>query len=72
MTDFIDEFREEFGVEPICRALPIAPSTYHARKVVDIVSLQGMPDLPRAIEFAVDGPDLLDLILQLGIALRPC
>lgn len=34
MTAFIDEFREEFGVEPICRVLPIAPSTYHARKAV--------------------------------------
>ncbi|MFP4361187.1 MAG: IS3 family transposase [Alphaproteobacteria bacterium] len=31
MTAFIDEFREEFGVEPICRVLPIAPSTYHQR-----------------------------------------
>ena len=31
MTDFIDEFRGQFGVEPICRVLPIAPSTYHAR-----------------------------------------
>jgi len=34
MTAFIDEFREEFGVEPICRVLPIAPSTYRARKAV--------------------------------------
>lgn len=34
MTAFIDEFREEFGVEPICHMLPIAPSTYHSRKVV--------------------------------------
>jgi transposase InsO family protein len=32
MTAFIDEFREGFGVEPICRVLPIAPSTYHDRK----------------------------------------
>ena len=31
MTAFIDEFREVFGVEPICRVLPIAPSTYHQR-----------------------------------------
>ena len=31
MTAFIDELREEFGVEPICRVLPIAPSTYHQR-----------------------------------------
>jgi len=27
---FIDEHRAEYGVEPICRVLPIAPSTYHA------------------------------------------
>jgi putative transposase len=31
MTAFIDEFRAEFGVEPICKLLPIAPSTYHQR-----------------------------------------
>ena len=31
MTAFIDEHREEYGVEPICRVLPIAPSTYHER-----------------------------------------
>jgi transposase InsO family protein len=30
MIAFIDENRGEYGVEPICRTLPIAPSTYHA------------------------------------------
>ena len=30
MIAFIDENRDEYGVEPICRTLPIAPSTYHA------------------------------------------
>ena len=30
MTAFIDEHRDSYGVEPICRVLPIAPSTYHA------------------------------------------
>ena len=30
MTAFIDERREEFGVEPICAVLPIAPSSYYA------------------------------------------
>ena len=30
MIAFIDEYRALHGVEPICRALPIAPSTYHA------------------------------------------
>ncbi|GIW56845.1 MAG: transposase [Lysobacteraceae bacterium] len=28
MTAFIDEHRDVYGVEPICRVLPIAPSTY--------------------------------------------
>jgi putative transposase len=30
MIAFIDEHRAAYGVEPICRVLPIAPSTYHA------------------------------------------
>jgi putative transposase len=29
MIGFIDDHRGDFGVEPICRVLPIAPSTYH-------------------------------------------
>jgi len=31
MIAFIGDHREAFGVEPICKVLPIAPSTYHAR-----------------------------------------
>jgi len=31
MIGFIDDNRATYGVEPICRVLPIAPSTYHAR-----------------------------------------
>ena len=30
MIAFIDDHREVHGIEPICRVLPIAPSTYHA------------------------------------------
>ena len=30
MIAFIDDHREAYGVEPICKVLPIAPSTYHA------------------------------------------
>ena len=33
MVAFIDDHREKFGVEPICRVLPIAPSVYYERKV---------------------------------------
>ena len=32
MMAFIDAHREEYGVEPICRELPIAPSTYYEHK----------------------------------------
>lgn len=32
LVTFIDEYRIVFGVEPICRQLAIAPSTYYARK----------------------------------------
>ena len=37
MTAFIDEHRSTYGVEPICRVLPIAPSTYytHAARQAD-------------------------------------
>lgn len=31
MIAFIDDHREAYGVEPICKVLPIAPSTYHER-----------------------------------------
>ena len=32
MVRFIDEHRESYGVEPICRQLPIAPSVYYESK----------------------------------------
>ena len=30
MIRFVDAYRDDHGVEPICRVLEIAPSTYHA------------------------------------------
>jgi transposase InsO family protein len=32
MIGFIDDHHDGYGVEPICKVLPIAPSTYHARR----------------------------------------
>jgi putative transposase len=32
---FIDQHRHMYGVEPICRVLPIAPSTYFRHKLLD-------------------------------------
>ena len=31
MTGFVDAYRDDHGVEPICKALKIAPSAYHER-----------------------------------------
>jgi len=31
MVDFIERHRHQYGVEPICRVLPISPSTYYAQ-----------------------------------------
>jgi putative transposase len=44
MTAFIDERREEFGVEPICETLQVAPSTYYAAK--------SRPPSPRTVDDA--------------------
>ena len=32
MVAFIDQYRDQYGVEPISKELPIAPSTYHRCK----------------------------------------
>ena len=32
MTKYIDAHRDTFGVEPICQALAVAPSTYYATR----------------------------------------
>lgn len=40
MTAFIDEHRGSYGVEPICKVLPIAPSTYYTH-----TARQADPDL---------------------------
>ena len=38
MTTFIDAHRDEYGVEPICKAVPIAPSTYYERKAREVAT----------------------------------
>ena len=44
MIAFIDDHRGAHGVEPICKVLPIAPSTYHAH----VASGAIRPDCRRA------------------------
>ncbi len=55
MVSFIKEHREVFGVEPICRVLPIAPATYYAR-----VAIMRDPELAsdRAKSDAADCEDI--------------
>ncbi|MFJ1312206.1 IS3 family transposase [Ciceribacter sp. T2.26MG-112.2] len=54
MISFIDEYRAVFGVEPICRLLPIAPSTYYEniakRLDVDRLSTRARSDIALKIE----------------------
>jgi len=54
MISFIDEHRGLFGVEPICRLLPIAPSTYYEnvakRLDVDRLSIRARSDIGLKIE----------------------
>jgi putative transposase len=53
MVRFIDERRDEHGVEPICRTLAIAPSTYYSAK--------SRPASARAVRDAVMIPILVAL-----------
>ena len=32
MIAYLDEYKDRFGVEPICKVMPIAPSTYYEHK----------------------------------------
>ena len=45
MVSFIDEHRDEHGVEPICALLRIAPSTYYEQKAREKM----LPGCPRVV-----------------------
>ena len=51
MTKYIDAYRERFGVEPICSALQVAPSTYYAAST--------RPPSPRSRSDVLLKPELL-------------
>jgi putative transposase len=60
IVDYVDQHRDEFGVEPICRALQVAPSTYYAAKRRHIAPSA------RALRDAV----MMQILLALWIANR--
>jgi putative transposase len=52
MIAFIDDHRTAYGVEPICKVLPIAPSTYyaHVAKRTDPARLSARAKQDEALE----------------------
>jgi putative transposase len=60
IVDYIDGHRHEFGVEPICRVLQIAPSTYYAAKKREVAPSQ------RALRDAV----MMQVLMVLWVANR--
>ncbi len=51
MAAFIEEFRAEFGLEAICRVLPIAPST--PGYTVEPVEAKGYEVIRSALTFGI-------------------
>ena len=49
MIAFVDDHRASYGVEPICRELPIAPSTYHAEIARRVDPLSAPPRVRRDV-----------------------
>ena len=60
MVDYIDQHRQEFGVEPICKVMQMAPSTYYAAKH------RHVEPSARAVRDAV----MLQIVLTLWMANR--
>ena len=58
IVDYIDAHRDEFGVEPICRTLQVAPSTYY--------SVKSRPPSARVVRDAL----LMQVLLVLWVANR--
>lgn len=65
MIAFIDDHRDAYGVEPICRVLPIAPSTYHER----VAERQDSTRLSaRVRQDVVLKPEVARLMREMGLA----
>jgi putative transposase len=52
MLAFIDAHREEYGVEPICAQLPIAPSTYYEHKARETDPARAPARIRRDVELS--------------------
>jgi putative transposase len=54
MISFIDAYRCEHGVEPICEQLPIAPSTYYEHKARALDPERLPPRIKRDLQLEID------------------
>ena len=54
MIAFIDDHRVAYGVEPICKVLPIAPSTYHAHVAKRIAAGKRSARARRDVEIKIE------------------
>jgi len=52
MVSFVDEHRGEYGVEPICTQLPVAPSTYYESKAREADPSRLPPRAQRDVELS--------------------
>jgi putative transposase len=52
MVSFIDQHRDEYGVEPICEQLPIAPATYYEQKAREAEPERAPPRVQRDVEIS--------------------
>jgi len=52
MVSLIDQHRAEYGVEPICAQLPIAPSTYYKHKAREAEPARLPPRVRREVEIS--------------------
>lgn len=67
MTAFIDAERAAHGVEPICNVVPIAPSTYYARKARQAGFVSALYRIGRMRPCVSNGTGLWSgLVLRLG------
>ena len=54
MVSFIDDHRTQYGVEPICTQLPIAPSVYYEQKAREVKPERVPPRLRRDAAMSVE------------------
>ena len=65
MVSFIDQHRAEYGVEPICEQLPIAPATYYELKAREAGPERLPPRLRRDVEVSSEIRRVYDENFQL-------